>query len=318
MPGLIVAPVTPAPIAFDDFVAGVEASGFDPRDDDSFAALAPLLAGLSANRSFLGNFALAALEDRCAGQSAANGYGAQVLMLHRAERWFMRACFWPAAHDSVVRRSGGGPFFYGVPHDHDFSFLTIGHLGPGYSSDYFEYDHDAVTGYAGEPIELRFVERAQLSEGKILLYRAHRDVHVQHAPEALSVSLNVMEVVPGAGWRTQYRFDTERSTIAGVLGAAPAEALLALATRIGGEAGRELVRETAARHPSPRMRFAAVKALADAAGETELLERAIVDQPGYVSEMCAQRLTQIAVGRAWIEKPIRNGASSRRRAIPAD
>ena len=53
-------------------------------------------------------------------------------MLHRAsEKYFIRANFWPSERDSVFKASGNSPFFYHVPHDHNFSFLTVGYLGPG-------------------------------------------------------------------------------------------------------------------------------------------------------------------------------------------
>ncbi len=69
-------------------------------------------------------------------------------MLHRAsEKYFIRANFWPSPRDSVFKLSGTSPFFYGLPHDHNFSFLTVGYLGPGYWSEYYEYDYAAVTGF---------------------------------------------------------------------------------------------------------------------------------------------------------------------------
>ena len=105
--------------------------------------------------------------------------------------------------------SGPAPFFYDLPHDHNFSFLTVGYLGPGYWSDYYEHDGDAHAGLDGEPVELRFVERSRLSEGRVLLYRAHRDIHVQRPPDSFSVSLNILAADPGQHWRTQYRFDID-------------------------------------------------------------------------------------------------------------
>ena len=42
----------------------------------------------------------------------------------------------------MFKASGISPFFYHVPHDHNFSFLTVGYLGPGYWSEYYEYDYE--------------------------------------------------------------------------------------------------------------------------------------------------------------------------------
>src|SRR3546814_33924 len=79
----------------------------------------------------------------------------------------------------MVRDSGTDPFFYGKAHDHNFSFLTVGYMGPGYWSEYYEYDYANVAGYVGEKVNLRYIEKSKLDEGKVMLYRIHRDVHLQ-------------------------------------------------------------------------------------------------------------------------------------------
>ena len=87
---------------------------------------------LANDRDFLADMMIAELKQRCDGQVRDNQYSAQVVMLHgRSNKFIIRANFWPALKDSVVRHSGTDPFFYGVPHDHNFSFLTVGYLGPG-------------------------------------------------------------------------------------------------------------------------------------------------------------------------------------------
>ncbi len=42
-----------------------------------------------------------------------------------------RANIWPSENDHMVRASGGASFVLGLPHDHNFSFLTLGYFGPG-------------------------------------------------------------------------------------------------------------------------------------------------------------------------------------------
>ena len=148
MPRLI-DPGESAAITLEELVDALDTTPFDPHDEDSFAALGPLLAGLGRNRVFLADLAIEELKLRCAQQSAANGYGPQVFLLRPPNgRYVIRANFWPAADDPVVQASGTAPFFYGLPHDHNFPFLTHGYLGPGYWSDYFEYDGPAVSGDA--------------------------------------------------------------------------------------------------------------------------------------------------------------------------
>ena len=148
---------------------------------------------LGRNRDFLAERLLAALAARHRQEDPGNAYGPQVVMLSQlGSEFFLRANAWPSRDEHVVRASGSGPFVYGLAHDHNFDFLTFGYFGPGYVSDYWEYDHEAVAGAIGETAGLRYIGRQRLKPGKLMHYRAHRDVHSQLPPPALSVSLNVM------------------------------------------------------------------------------------------------------------------------------
>lgn len=254
-----------APIGVDELIDTIETARWDARDEDSFASLGPALARLGRNATFLGDLAIDALERGFAGEAQA--YGAQSLLLAAPRsRYLLRANFWPAASDAVVRASGAGAFFYDHAHDHNFSFLTTGHLGPGYWSDY--YAHDGPRDLApGDAANLTFVERSRLAPGRTLLYRAHRDVHVQHPPDAFSVSLNILAYDPAQIWRSQYRFDVAQGRVAEVLTTAASEALVAVAVAFAGAEGAALAQEMARRHPSPRMRATAAAALAALAPE---------------------------------------------------
>lgn len=288
-------------IDLDDLVDALEESHFDVRCEDSFASVGPLLARLGRNRHFLADLAIAELKERCADQVAGNAYGPQVFLLRPSNgRYVLRANFWPARADAVVRASGTAPFLYDLPHDHNFPFLTVGYLGPGYWSDYYDYDVTAVAGVPGEVAGLRFVERSRLDQGKLMLYRQRRDVHVQLPPDAFSVSLNILGHDPGQLWRDQFRFDVPAGTIAGVLTTAPSEALVALAVPFGGGAGRDLATDFAARHPSPRMRLTALTALASAEEKATdrlaLFERAAGDVDRYVAVRARSQAEAILAG----------------------
>jgi len=302
--------ITEAPadaIGLADLVDQLESAGFDPRDEDEFAAWGPALKRLGNNRDFLTDIMLAELKQRCDTQVRGNQYGAPVIMLHRGERYFLRANLWPAEADTLVRQSGTDPFFYHVPHDHNFSFLTVGYFGPGYWSDYYEYDYERVTGYLGEEVELRFVERSRLEEGKVMLYRAHRDVHLQLPADALSVSLNIVETGPCAAFRDQYRFDIGTSTVAGIMTRTSLEPLLLLAAHHGGGNGIDLLEDFAARHPSDRVRWAALKALAGTAGDLDgriaAFERGADDASPLVAQMARATIAKLEQSRQWIERP---------------
>jgi hypothetical protein len=284
--------------------------GFDPHDEEGFAQWAPALRDLASNRRFLGDLVIEELKQHCSGQTARNQYSAQVIMLHGSRRFMIRANFWPAEGDSVYANSGPEPFFYGVPHDHNFSFLTAGYLGPGYWSDYYEYEYGKVLGCPGEKVDLRFVERSCLSEGKVLLYRAHRDVHSQLPPDSLSVSLNILALSPANEFQDQYGFDLASSRVAGLLNPCALETLVRLAAVFGGGNGRDLVEDFAGRHPSDRVRFAAWRAKAAEAPSVDariaVYEEAAGRMTGLAGALAAREAERVRAGRTWIERGVPN------------
>jgi hypothetical protein len=288
------------PIELGDLVETLATGGFDPDDEGSIAAFGPALRRLGGNRHFLGDLVIEELKRSCAGQLERNRYTAQVILLAAGPGFAIRANFWPAEDDSVVVNSGTGPFFYGLPHDHNFSFLTVGYVGPGYWSDYYEYDYGEVQGLVGEPVALRFVERSRLAEGKVMLYRRFRDVHSQLPPDSLSVSLNVLAQSDRSDFCDQYRFDLDRGEVSGLVNTNSLEALVKLAVHLGGGNGRDLADTFASAHPSDRIRFAAIEAQASLEPSLErriaLYERAAAT-PGLVGALAAERARRLASGR---------------------
>lgn len=252
--------------SLDECVERLTRRGFDPGDEASLLEAARDLRRLGNDRRFLGDILIDALKRRDRADDQATAYGPQTVMLSRpAGGFFLRANIWPAPGEHILRASGEAPFYFDVPHDHNFSFLTLGYFGPGYWSDYYEYDFEAVAGYRGEPVDLRFAERSRLGEGRLMLYRAHRDVHVQHPADALSVSLNVMHMAPHQGWFDQYRFDVTDQRIAGILNSGSSEAMLRVAVGLGLADALDLAEDFGRTHPSDRMRLAGWEALAMAA-----------------------------------------------------
>ena len=250
--------------------AALEATGFDPRDEESLLRDASWLRRLGENRTFLADLMLEELRARHRSDDPATAYGPQVIMLSPLGReFFLRANIWPSRDEHLFRASGGSAFVYELPHDHNFDFLTYGYFGPGYVSDYWEYEYEAVAGAVGETAGLRFVERAQLTRGKLMHYRAHRDVHSQLPPEQMSVSLNIMHAGGAQGWTDQYRFDTENDRISGVLSPGASEVFLRIAVGLGGEEARDLADRFSRTHPSDRMRLAALEAQAGVLAEQE-------------------------------------------------
>ncbi len=279
---------------------GIASQGFDPHDEGSLANAATWLRQLGNDRDFLGNLIIDELSARHRDDVLDNAYGPQVVMLAPPNgNFFIRANLWPSTDEHMVRASGGASFVYGMPHDHNFDFLTLGYFGPGYWSDYYEYDYGEVVGYCGEAVpSLHFVERARLDEGKIMLYRAHLDVHAQHPADSLSVSLNIMHTSGAQGWLDQYCFDLDRKEIRAIVSPGPSEAFLKVAIGLGSEAALDLAHRFARRHPSDRLRLAVWDALAarevDQAGRDALWREAEVAGSRLVTMAAQSRRADLA------------------------
>jgi hypothetical protein len=270
----------PAPASLGEMIDAVTAHGFDPNDEDSLLHGALWLRRLGNDRDFLGDILIDELSRRHRDEVLESAYGPQAIMLSPPNgRFFIRANLWPSQHDHMMRASGSASFVYGLPHDHNFDFLTLGFFGPGYWSDYYEYDYADVIGCQGEAVpSLRFVERSRLDQGKLMHYRAHLDVHAQFPAESLSVSLNLMHMSGAQGWLDQYRFDLDSKRIGGIVSPGPSEAFLRIAVAMGSEEALDLAHRFARGHPSDRMRLCAWDSLAgresDVAAQDALWQRA--------------------------------------------
>ena len=260
--------VDDAAISLDEAVAELAESGFAPRDGDSVTAAARVLRRLGNNPDFLGDLIIEELARRHREVPDENAYGPQAIMLGRAGTdCLLRANLWPSPAEPMMRSSGAAAFAYGVPHDHNFDFLTVGYFGPGYWSDYYEADYDAIHGYTGEKVTLRSTGRHRLDLGRIQHYRAHVDVHAQLPADALSVSLNILHTGGAQGWLDQYRFDPAAGELSGILTHGASEAFLHIAVGLGGGEAADLAHRFARTHPSDRMRLHALDALASVAGD---------------------------------------------------
>ncbi|MEP5937387.1 MAG: transposase [Erythrobacter sp.] len=246
-------------------------SPFDPSDEANLSKSADWLRKLANNRQFLGDLLLDQIKDRYCEPALERGYGPQAIALsQKIGGTFLRANIWPSERDHCFQASGGETFVYGIPHDHNFSLLTCGYLGPGYRSDYYEYDYETVAGFAGEKVPLRFIERSALGVGKMMLYRAHRDIHSQLPLESLSVSLNVMHIGPAQGWHDQYGFDLDAGEMTRVLSPNSTEVFLRTAIATAQPEALDLAEKFGKGHPCDRLRLASYEARALLLDEPDL------------------------------------------------
>lgn len=249
-------------IGLDEYLEHVRAE-VDVRDLDSVAASAPRLAALANHRTFLADILCAGLQ-RWEQFQAGNEYISQSFILGRGPGFFVRANVWtPRAESDEVRSTQDRVSFYGVAHDHNFSFLTVGYWGSGYETQIYEVEPGSFEPVEGAPAELVFLERTRLTTGKVMLYRAHRDVHEQAPPDDLSISLNLMLIPPEIDVVDQHYFDLQTRRVASVLGIHNDRVILLckLAAALGGAVSQDLLRGLAEQHPAARVRAAALDAL---------------------------------------------------------
>ena len=310
----VIATTCPNVARLEDIIDDLETRPFDARDEEAFAAYAPRLKALANNADFLSDIITDDLKGYCNDQQNINRYGAQVVMLYSGTSFTIRANIWPDMDHPLVRANGMASFFYGLPHDHNVSFLTVGYAGPGYWSDYYEYDYDQVGGLPGEPVALRAVERSRLDQGKVQLYRAHRDVHSQLPPDDLSISLNVMESSPAAVFLDQYVFDASHQAVASYANPLPHDSLFAVAAVLREPEAISLLGRVSARHPSTRVRFSAFRALSAAAPTSDeriaVLERAVADDDHVIKQLARFRIKEIESAKPWIDKNTYGGSNN--------
>ncbi len=257
-----------------EFVALFNDMPLEHNSEESLAATAPLLKKLANDKVFLSKFLLDELNSDSSGQESSQ-YTAQVFMIKRLQKnYHIRANIWPATHDPMMRSAKDELFAYAVPHDHSFSFLTVGYWGPGYSSEYYEYEEDPE-GYPGEPVQLRYMGDKTLGEGRLMLYRAHKDIHAQRPPSELSVTLNIMDGAPDTMFRHQLIFDPTKTAVQKVMHPQAAPSTFELAVAICGDRAVDSLMKIYNSGLDDMIRFQALRAAGMATGSVEGLEAVV-------------------------------------------
>jgi hypothetical protein len=252
-------------LSLEDFKDAFHDSKVDVMDEDSMLDAVDMLKQLSNNRSFLAEV----IHDRIT-QSIATGKPPElgmhtVVICRLRNHHYLRAVIWPAEKDDSYARTGGDVFYYGMPHDHNFHFLTVGYFGPGYSSDYYEVEGDTSAWYPGAHVELKSMGRRSLGLGKMMLYRAYKDVHSQLPPSATSISLNIMANRPTGTLPNQHIFDAQATRVAAIMQSRAAPAMFSTIAAVLGEASHDRLMGIAAQHPDPLTSFYALRSVALAA-----------------------------------------------------
>jgi hypothetical protein len=196
-------------VSLPEFIAWVE-KNVDLSDLDSLATAGPMLRKLANDPRLV----VRTLNERVMSQGGrAAIYSSQVLHLGSGKDFYVRANFWPSNAELAGRRVLSDQFAYDSAHDHNYSFVTTAYDGPGYFTELYEADLDRLPDQPGESVDLRFIERHHFRKGQTMLYEAHRDVHLQFAPEEFSVSLNLVAVTPDVRIKEQRFYDLQRMVL---------------------------------------------------------------------------------------------------------
>jgi len=280
-------------VSLEEFVDYVK-KNVDSRDEESLCDAALMLKALSNNKDFFTDRLNNELQNWEDFQNF-NQYTSQTFTFWSEGDLWVRANLWvPPTVIPEEQTWTNEMFYYLVPHDHNFSFITVGFFGSGYETTIYEYDHDKVTGDLGEKVDLRFLETTRLSEGKIMLYRANKDIHSQLHPEDFSISLNLLAATPEHGYDDQYCFDLNAGVISSHVATSNSTRLMLcnLAKYIGNSRSVNLLESIAERHPAPKVRFEALTSLA--ALEPDERERiwhsALSDKNSYVQEKARYKI----------------------------
>jgi hypothetical protein len=116
----------------------------------------------------------------------------QSFILGSSDEVSVRANIWLPRRNSAVSEYERDLYAYDLAHNHDFRFLSVGYFGPGYETDLYTFDPESADGTPGRRVELAGHRRERLGPGRIIYYEQYRDVHIQHEPEAVSISVNLL------------------------------------------------------------------------------------------------------------------------------
>ena len=290
---LTLLPDTRQVLSVDEYVDHMRS--VDLADWDALAESAQMLRALANDRTLVVQRINQEIE-----RSFRSSYlpSAQTIFLGGGKNFYVRAAIWPSSAAISSGHLYQDKFAYHIAHDHNFSFLTVNYLGPGYETEIYEYDYESVEGYPGEPVQLRFLEKVRFAQG-VMLYHASRDVHIQYPPQELSVTLNLMVSTPEIAARDQYYFDTARRVIlecAPDTDACKNVSLMRLAGYLGDGTTYELLAKLAKQHPNRRARLQAYDALAMKQPEraSEVWESACNDPAPLVVNAARQKLKHLA------------------------
>ncbi|WP_373986699.1 HEAT repeat domain-containing protein [Duganella sp. BuS-21] len=179
----------------------------------------------------------------------------------------IRMNFWPTLAETSLlqhhRTSVEHTYSYGYPHDHNFTLLTVGFLGPGYETEIYQRDLSRNL-EIGRPAGLKFLERTKLKEGRIIFFRKSEDIHIQIPPESISMSLNLLPEQRADANTEQYVFDVKNDITQDYIlgsGITGRVTLIETVAAMGMHEAVPMLADILCGNEVPRVRLAALQAL---------------------------------------------------------
>jgi hypothetical protein len=250
---------------------------------EAMHAVAGKLQALAANREYLRDALIAELE-RIAGEQNLVSFAPQSFIIHRAAPFSLRLNLWlPPAGSARKIAQEARVYSYDQAHDHNFTLLTVGAGGPGYKTRIFEYDIGSIHGYGGEHVEMQHLEDTMLPAGKAMIYRPHRDIHVQLPPEAPSMSLNLLIEEKEIVETPQYYFDLATRSVVPMNDNEIGRRVSFLESvgHFAGESCASLLFDVARQHRNPEVRAGALHAIRTGFPERQPEVEAVARSDGH-------------------------------------
>jgi len=118
-------------------------------------------------------------------------YGPTGFVLHLSKHFYIRIVAWTPTYFQGTDYS---KLTSNIIHDHNFCFLTLGLLGPGYETQIWQYPEKLTKKLpVNSHVKVNYEGSHILESGKVFFFDKNLDIHRQMRPKELSLSFNVIE-----------------------------------------------------------------------------------------------------------------------------
>jgi hypothetical protein len=176
-----------APVSLKELIAFFDARGPYPltKHDNDEAAL--MMSRVMLSRGSVCEYIVSTFDQLLAPGN--DDYTPDAVVLHTSKDFFVRLVMWLPVDSSGIRRD----ITDSTVHDHNFTFMTLGLLGPGYDTEVWQYQYVPEGDQTGVTVDGHRQGILRLEEGKVFLFEKSVDIHSQLSPSAFSISLNIIE-----------------------------------------------------------------------------------------------------------------------------